>query len=75
MRTLAAGVVGGVVMFVWTSISHMALELGEAEIGEIPNEPAVLSAMQSNIGQQTGLYIFQASALARIQLGSKKTKP
>jgi hypothetical protein len=58
MRILAAGILGGVVMFVWTSIAHMALELGEAGIGEIPNEPAVLSAMQSNIGQQTGLYIF-----------------
>ena len=58
MRILAAGILGGVVMFVWTSIAHMALELGEAGIGEIPNEPAVLSAMQSNIGQKTGLYIF-----------------
>jgi hypothetical protein len=58
MRILAAGILGGVAMFVWTSIAHMALELGEAGIGEIPNEPAVLSAMHSNIGQQTGLYIF-----------------
>jgi hypothetical protein len=58
MRILAAGVFGGVVMFVWTSIAHMALNLGEAGISEIPNEPDVLSAMQSNIGQQTGLYIF-----------------
>jgi hypothetical protein len=58
MRILAAGVLGGFVMFVWTSIAHMALNLGEAGISEIPNEPDVLSAMQSNIGQQTGLYIF-----------------
>jgi hypothetical protein len=34
------------------------LPLGEAGISEIPNESAVLSAMQSNIGDQTGLYIF-----------------
>jgi hypothetical protein len=34
------------------------LPLGEAGIGEIPNEVAVLSAMQSNIGDQAGLYIF-----------------
>jgi hypothetical protein len=58
MRILAAGILGGILMFVWTSIAHMALDLGEAGIGEIPNEPAVLNAMQSNIGQQTGLYIF-----------------
>jgi hypothetical protein len=34
------------------------LPLGEAGIREIPNESAVFSAMQSNIGDQTGLYIF-----------------
>ncbi len=45
-------------MFVWTSIAHMALPLGEAGIHEIPNESAVLSAMRSNIDDQTGLYIF-----------------
>ena len=45
-------------MFIWTSIAHMALPLGEAGISEIPNEPAVLAAMQTSIGDQTGLYIF-----------------
>ncbi len=58
MRILAAGILCGVVMFVWTSIAHLALGLGEAGISEIPNEPAMLSAMQSSIGQKTGLYIF-----------------
>lgn len=58
MRILLAGVLGGIAMFVWTSIAHMALPLGEAEINEISNESAVLSAMQSNIGDKTGLYIF-----------------
>jgi hypothetical protein len=58
MRVLVAGILGGIVMFVWTSIAHMALPLGEAGIDEIPNESAVLGAMQSNIGDKTGLYIF-----------------
>jgi hypothetical protein len=58
MRILLAGVLGGIGMFVWTSIAHMALPLGEAGINEISNESAVLSAMQSNIGDKTGLYIF-----------------
>jgi hypothetical protein len=55
MKVLLAGIFGGIVMFIWTSIAHMALPLGEAGLGEIPNESAVLSAMQSNIGDQTGL--------------------
>ncbi len=58
MRILVAGIAGGIVMFVWTSIAHMALPLGEAGINEIPNESAVLSAMQGSIGDKTGLYIF-----------------
>ena len=58
MRIVLAGVLGGIVMFVWTSIAHMALPLGEAGIGEIPNESVVLSAMQSSMEDKTGLYIF-----------------
>jgi hypothetical protein len=58
MRILLAGIIGGIAMFVWTSIAHMALPLGEAGINEIPNESVVLSAMQSSMGDNTGLYIF-----------------
>src|SRR4029434_3521338 len=58
MKILLAGIFGGIAMFIWTSIAHLFLPLGEAGISEIPNESAVLSAMQSNIGDQTGLYIF-----------------
>ena len=65
MRILLAGVLGGIAMFVWTSIAHMALPLGEAGIGEIPNESVVLSAMQSSIGEKTGLYIFPGLGLGK----------
>src|SRR5262245_36096936 len=52
-------------MFAWTAVAHMALPLGEAGIGEIPNESAVLSAMQSNIGDKAGLYIFPGLGVAK----------
>ena len=65
MKILLAGILGGVVMFIWTSIAHMALPLGEAGLGEIPNESAVLGAMQNNIGEQTGLYIFPAPGVGK----------
>jgi hypothetical protein len=58
MRILLAGVLGGIAMFIWTSIAHMALPLGEAGINETPKESAVLNAMQSSMGETTGLYIF-----------------
>ena len=65
MKILLAGILGGTVRFIWTSIAHMALPLGEAGIREIPNESAVLSAMQSSIGDQTGLYIFPGPGVGK----------
>jgi hypothetical protein len=65
MKILFTGVLGGIVMFIWTSIAHMALPLGEAGIREIPNESAVLNAIQSNIGEQTGLYIFPGPGVGK----------
>jgi len=64
-RTLLAGVLGGIAMFIWTSIAHMALPLGEAGIREIPNEQAVLAAMQANIGDKSALYLFPGFGLGQ----------
>jgi len=65
MKILLAGILGGIAMFIWTSLAHLALPLGEAGISEIPNESAVISAMQSNIGDQTGLYIFPGMGVGK----------
>ncbi len=65
MKLLVAGILGGIVMFIWTSIAHVALPLGEAGIGEIPNESAVLSSMQSTIGEQSGLYVFPGPGVGK----------
>ena len=74
MRILLAGIVGGIVMFVWTSIAHMALPLGEAGINEIPNESAVLSAMQSSMGDKTGLYIFPGLGVSKDATREQKSE-
>src|SRR5436309_204311 len=66
MKILLAAILGSIVMFIWTSVAHMALPLGEAGIGEIPNESDVLNAMQSKIGEQTGLYIFPGLGVGQI---------
>src|SRR6266516_5456560 len=63
MKILFAGVLGGIVMFIWTSIAHMCLPLGEVGIREIPNEAAVLDAMKANIGENRGLYVFPGRGL------------
>lgn len=62
-RILISGILGGIVMFIWTSIAHMFLPLGEVGIKEIPNEQSVLSTLQANIRGRTGLYIFPGLGL------------
>ena len=62
-RVFLAGLLGGIAMFIWTAIAHMALPLGDAGIREIPNEAAVLDAMQSNIAKRNGLYFFPGFGL------------
>ena len=74
MRILLAAILGGIAMFIWTSIAHMALPLGEAGINEIPNESAVLSAMQSSIGDKTGLHIFPGLGVGKTQRASKRAR-
>src|SRR5205823_13300618 len=74
MKILLAGVLGGIVMFIWTSVAHMFLPLGEAGISEIPNGSAVLSAMQSNIGEQTGLYICPGPGVGKNATRQEKSE-
>ncbi|MEY2490334.1 MAG: hypothetical protein QOC70_2276 [Verrucomicrobiota bacterium] len=57
-RIILAGVLGGIAMFFWTSIAHMFLPLGHAGIRELPNEQAVLAALQTGLGDKDGLYHF-----------------
>jgi hypothetical protein len=57
-RFLFTGILGGIVMFIWSFIGHDLLPLGKAGVHEIPNEDAVASALQSNIGDQAGFYHF-----------------
>ena len=62
-RILLAGILGGVAMFIWASLAHMVLPLGQTGIKEIPNEASVLSAMHSSLGEKSGLYMFPGMEL------------
>jgi hypothetical protein len=74
MRIFLAALLGGIAMFIWTSVAHMALPLGEAGIREIPNESGVLDAMQSNIGEKSGLYLFPGFGLGPNPTHEQKTE-
>lgn len=56
-KILVAGVLGGVVLFLWGSISHLVLPLGEIGIKTIPNEAGVMAAMRANLSER-GFYFF-----------------
>jgi len=62
-RIILAGVLGGIAMFIWSSIAHIALPLGEVGIKEIPNEAAVLESMKTAMGDAAGFYIYPGTGL------------
>ena len=58
MRVLIAGILGGIAMYIWSTIAHVALPLGQVGFSQMPNEAAVLSAAQASNGARDGLYFF-----------------
>src|SRR5574337_469124 len=58
MRVLVAGLIGGIVMFAWGVLAHMALGLGNVGIHLPTNENVVLSSLHEGLGEQSGVYIL-----------------
>jgi hypothetical protein len=56
-KILLAGVAGGVVLFIWGAVAHMALGIGESSMKAMQNEEVVLAAMKENM-KESGLYLF-----------------
>ena len=56
-RRLLAAIAGGIVVFFWSALSHMALGLGMAGIRSIPNEERMAQAIRGVI-TEPGLYRF-----------------
>jgi hypothetical protein len=62
MRILLAGLVGGVVMFIWATIAHVATPLASAGLRQLPNEAATISSLHAALGDSPGFYFFPAIA-------------
>ena len=56
-RLLLAGVLAGLAVFVWGMLSHMVFGLSEAAVKSLPNEPAVLTALNQNV-KAPGFYLY-----------------
>jgi hypothetical protein len=63
LRVVLAGVLGGVVLFLWLSIAHLASPLGYAGVGQLPVEKAVTDALKANI-PDAGFYFFPGMGVA-----------
>jgi hypothetical protein len=58
MRVLVAGLIGGIVMFIWGAAAHMALGLGEVGFRLPANENVALSGLQEGLGDRAGVYML-----------------
>lgn len=56
-RIFLASLLAGIAMYVWSSVAHVLLPLGQAGIKVIPNEQPVLDAASSSI-KDDGFYFF-----------------
>src|SRR5438874_7546772 len=64
MRILIAGIIGGILMFVWGAVSHMTLGIGEMGFKTIPNEVSVVSNRKTNL-LEPGMYILPGVDMTR----------
>jgi hypothetical protein len=63
-RLLIGGIVGGLILFVWSAFSHMVLPIGAMGLRSLPNENVVMPVMKDAI-REPGLYIFPGMDLTR----------
>ncbi|HTR64694.1 MAG TPA: hypothetical protein VMH85_02895 [Terriglobales bacterium] len=56
-RILIAGIVGGIVLFLWGGLSHMVVGLGEVGVQNLPQAQPVVDALR-NTTPQPGFYFF-----------------
>jgi hypothetical protein len=58
LRTIVAGVLGAIAMYLWATIAHVATPLATIGLRAVPNEAAVAMAMHRNLGDKPGLYFL-----------------
>ncbi|HJT79654.1 MAG TPA: hypothetical protein VJ719_00535 [Chthoniobacterales bacterium] len=59
MRIFIAGIIGGIVMFIWNFISHDMLPIGHVGVSRMANETQVIDALKTNLSNDyKALYFF-----------------
>jgi hypothetical protein len=65
-KILGAGLVGGLVVFLWGFVSHMLLPVGEMGFSQMPVNSPLLDAMKQQLPAE-GLYAFPGQEVGRKQ--------
>jgi hypothetical protein len=65
MRVLIAGLLGGLVFFIWGALAHMALPIGEMGMKTATAEEPVLAALRDNLPGE-GVYVVPGLAPAQM---------
>ena len=66
MRIFIAGLIGGIVFFLWGAVAHMALPIGEMGIQRPTSEDAVLAAASANL-PVAGVYMLPGLSPEQMQ--------
>lgn len=61
-KIVIGGVLAGIALFIWSSIAHMLLPIGEMGIKTIANEDPVIAAMKANITED-GFYFIPGEGM------------
>ena len=61
MRVVIAGIIGGIVMFIWGAVAHMALPIGEAGFKLPTQQQTVLDAIAPTTSGE-GVYMYPSVA-------------
>ncbi len=57
MRILVAGIIGGIIVFIWGAVAHMALPIGQAGFKTPVQQEAVLGALGQSATSE-GVYMY-----------------
>ncbi|MEJ1967947.1 MAG: hypothetical protein WDN03_04795 [Rhizomicrobium sp.] len=58
LRILIAGLLGGLAMYIWSTIAHVATPLGAVGVDTLPNQSITAANLASSVGGRPGLYLF-----------------
>ena len=62
MRVVIAGILGGIAMFIWATVAHVATPLATAGLSPLPGGDIAVAHLHQQLGDKTALYFFPYAA-------------